>query len=739
MFLATKHVQKRLRVMFYSLTFSLFLPAFPAYSLTCDEVRQLTTVFFRLHYSSHAFDDELSQKVLTQFHRYWDPGKLYFLEADIKKFEIDYGDKLDNLIAKSNCTAVKAIMAVYSKRYDERMRLIKKIIEEKHDFTKDEYLSIDRKNEKYAKTTEEVAERWRKRIKFQLLQLKQSIPDYKLVKEKLQKRYQLEENRQKEIDTNDVYESFLNAFSLALDPHSEYMGPDKLEDFRINTRLSLEGIGAVLRSEDGFTKIQSLVTGGAAEKTGKLKPDDKIIAVGQGDGPPVDVIDMDLKEVVKLIRGPRGTTVRLTAVREDKGGSKKFLVDVVREKVELKDRGAKSFVYNVNAEDKKGKKTGGLKVGLIDLPSFYIDFEGRQARKDGYKSCSEDVKVELENLKKQKIDLLLLDLRSNGGGSLDESIKLAGLFIKDGPVVQVKNMDGSIQVHSDDDKKVYYDGPLVVLINKHSASASEIFAGAIKDYKRGLLVGDSHTFGKGTVQNLTDLSESLGAIKVTISKFYRPSGLSTQMNGVEADVVLPSLLDEMDVGEKYYDYALAFEKIEPAKYKVSQNEVDSYAEKIQAASKDRITKDKEFQELMAEIKKYHDNESERSRVSLKEEKEKKDETKGINAKTEDIESEEGISPASSGKKLTAAEENLEHIKKDIYLQEAIRIGADYYQSLVAKAPLPEKTTIVELKDFLIAEEKAKEKKILAEKTSVKKSEKIVSDTGKKEQKDGKKD
>jgi carboxyl-terminal processing protease len=481
-------------------------------------------------------------------------------------------------------------------------------------------------------------------------------------REKLKKRYELLVRRHNDLNKDKVYGVFLNAFSAALDPHSSYMPAEDLEDFRIRTRLSLEGIGASLRSEDGFTIVANLVKGGAAEKSGLLKVNDKIIAVGQENGESVDVIDMDLQEVVKKIRGARGTVVKLHVLREESNNSKKMIVPIVREKIQLVEQQASSHVIEVDTRE--AGKTKHLKVGVITLPSFYIDFEGRQKRLKNYRSSSNDTKEQLKVLKEKGVDAVILDLRSNGGGGLDESISTAGLFFGSGPVVQVKASNGETETYYDPDESTWYDGPLVVMINRHSASASEIFAGAIQDYGRGLIVGDSHTFGKGTVQNLNDLAQKLGAVKVTVNQFYRASGASTQLKGVNADLVLPSIVDELEIGEKYYDYALPYEEIKTAKYS-KFNLTRPFVPELKKRSESRIATDVEFKKIRDEIEKYRKNKEERSRVSLKEKKEEDAKKDKKEAKEEELLNE-------------AAEFSL---KDDVYLQETVRVAADYVQLL----------------------------------------------------------
>jgi len=689
---------------------ALSLVAFSAFAadglaLNCQQTRQLVGVYLKMHFSHHEFDAELSRRTLDNLIKSWDSGKVYFLKSDVKEFEDKYGAKLNELIMDADCRPIEQLAKTFAKRFNERQKTINDWIAAKHDFKVDESMLIDRKKMDYAATTEEVSDRWRQRVKFQLLQLKGTLKDMDKAKEKLHKRYVLAEKRQNELTSDDMYTIFLNSFSLALDPHSEYMSPESLEDFRISTRLSLEGIGAVLRSEDGFTTIQSLVPGGAAANTGKVKANDKIIAVAQGEEPPVDVIDMDLREVVKQIRGAHGTEVRLTLVREDTGKTTQLIVPIIREQIQLKDRAAKSAVYPLTISEPDGS-TKQIKVGVIDLPSFYMDFEGRQNHEKGYKSSSVDMLNEVTKLKKAGVDAMVVDLRSNGGGSLDESIDIAGLFFDKGPVVQIKDTRGTVFVQKDEDGKTAYAGPLLVMINRQSASASEIFAGAIQDYQRGLIIGDTHTFGKGTVQNLNDIDEKLGAIKVTISKFYRPSGSSTQLKGVESDIVLPDLMDDYEIGEKHYDYALPWEKIPSSEYKAFSQVTPEIVKPLKEASKARVAKDKGYEKIFAAIKEYKSSEEQRSKVSLKEEvgdgkadpkkdaKDKnlvKNDKKGGKAKKSDAKDKD--------KKKSPDDEDEDGDKaplaEDFQLQEALRIAADYSQ-ILSKKPLPKNIAIPQL-------------------------------------------
>jgi carboxyl-terminal processing protease len=638
-----------------------------AFALDCKQARLLTQYYFKMHFTYTEFTDELSKRTLDLLVRAWDPGKLYFLQSDVDRFEKEYATEIDDLMGRADCKFIDDIVSVYGKRFEERQKGINEAVDMKHDFTVNEFMEVDRKKLPWAKTTDELQDRWRKRVKFQIMGLKETLTDSAKIKEKMVKRMDLIRKRHKETNSDQVMGIFLNAFASALDPHSDYMGPDELEDFRINTRLSLEGIGAVLRSEDGFTTIQSLVPGGAAALSGNVKVDDKIIAVAQSNESPVDVIDMDLRDVVKLIRGKQGTEVKLTLVREEKGQNNQMQVALKRQKVQLTDRAAKSSVKIVKSGE--GADTKEIKVGVIVLPSFYMDFEGRQNKQKDFKSSAVDMKREIDRLKSQNVDVIVVDLRNNGGGSLDEAINVTGLFIKQGPVVQIRNSDGSSFVQEDKDPAVAWDGPLAVMINRQSASASEIFAGAIQDYGRGLIIGDSHTFGKGTVQNLNDVSEKLGAVKVTISKFYRPSGSSTQLRGVESDIVLPDLMDEIEMGEKFYDYALPWEKIKESDYK-PLNAVSAFTKKLKDASAARVATDAGFKQIADDIKTYKNGEMERSRISLKEKtaKEKAAEKEKLTkrgGKKKDKESHE-------------SDDDMElSFSEDFMLQEGVRIAADY--------------------------------------------------------------
>ena len=637
----------------------LFVNASYASALSCSDVDQVVKVYFRHHLSVHAFNAQLSKQTLTNFIRLWDPGKLYFLARDVDKIHHDFDDSFAKQIQKGNCAVIDKVFAKYSHRFSEVQKLLAPLIAKKYLFTKKEFLDLNRKKLPYAKDIKEIKERWRKRIKFQHLQLSQTLKDPKERIKKIQNRFKLLEKRHQEISIDKARELFLDAFASALDPQSDYMSRSEVEEFHIATRLSLEGIGAVLRTEDGITQVHSIVPGGAAFKAGTLKVGDKIVGVAQGKKEFVDVIYMALHDVVRLIRGSRGTKVRLKVKRE----SKTLVVDLIREKVNLPDRAAKTRVFEAEIfgmnEKFLAKPVEKLKVGVIDLPSFYMDFEGRQANRKNFKSSSKDMARELGKLTKKKVDLVVVDLRSNGGGSLDEAINVSGLFLGVGPVVQVKRGRQKPFQHSYRGK-AGYNGPLIVMINQQSASASEIMAGAIQDYGRGLIVGSEHSFGKGSVQNVVDLKRGLGAAKVTISKFYRVSGASTQLRGITPDIRLPSMLDLYDIGEQYYEHPLQWDQIPPSRHK-RFGMVLPYLPDLRMTSAARIKASSDFKKVYDAMRSYKESEKDRYLVSLK--KEKDESEKKQEKKKED-------------KKDSQDEDDLD-LADDILLSETLRIGVDY--------------------------------------------------------------
>ncbi len=639
-------------------------------ALDCKNASLLTSLYLQAHASQHKFDDAMVDHTLKNFIKAWDPGKVYFLKGDVDTI-MQQSKGLAGMIAKADCSAIDSIFAKYSQRFEETYKLVKTLIEVKHNFKLPEFINFDRKSIDYAVDMAELKDRWRKRIKLQHKQLLATIKNEAKVRAKLHKRYDLQLKHHRETNSTEVYETFVNAFSTGLDPHSEFFPPAQVEEFNIHTRLYLEGIGAILRSEDGITSIHGLVPGGSAQKSGQIKVGDKIVAVAQAMEAPVDVIDMDLKDVVKLIRGPRGTKVRVS-IRRDR---EEFVATLTREKVDLPDQAAKSRIYEVRSETPKvqaGQASASVvtsyKIGVIDLPSFYMDFEARSAKQKDFRSSTHDVAIELKKLQAEKVDAVILDIRSNGGGALDEAVDLAGLFVGSGPIVQVKKGNDKPYVHKFDGQ-AGYDGPMLLMINQQSASSSEILAGAIQDYERGVIIGGAHTFGKGTVQIVDHLDPSLGAIKVTMSKFYRASGGSTQMRGVESDLTLPSVAELYEIGEKFYDYALPWDEVAPQEHR-NFKMVKSYIPALKAANDTRVKADPEFKKVFDGMKEYKEKEKEHYLVSLQIDPKKKE------AKDS--------SDASDDEDLMSS--GLPKLIDDLHLQETLRVAGDYVR-LLKKEPL----------------------------------------------------
>ncbi|BFM11785.1 carboxy terminal-processing peptidase [Simiduia litorea] len=507
------------------------------------------------HYRKLALDDNLSSAYLDKLLETLDPGRAYFYASDIADFEKSRA-KFDDFFKKGDLAIGFQIYNRYTARINSRLLSIIAELEDsetQYDFTVDEALDADRENASWPKDKAEADELWRKRVKAAVLSLKLSGKTVEEAKTTLTRRYKNQQSRLQQQDREDVFETLINALTLLYDPHTSYLSPRTLENFNINMSLSLEGIGAVLQTEDEFTKIVRLVAAGPADKTGQLKPSDKILAVGQGkEGELIDIVGWRLDEVVQLIRGEPNTIVRLQIQPANEDATAIKTVTISRERVKLEEQAAKKAVFEV----KEGNST--YRLGVIDVPAFYLDFEAYRQRDPNFKSTTRDVMQLLQELDQENVDGIILDLRNNGGGSLQEATTLTDLFIDQGPVVQIRQSNETISRHHRSRSRAVYRGPLLVLINRLSASASEIFAGAIQDYGRGIIVG-SQSFGKGTVQSLTGLQE--GQLKITESKFYRVSGDSTQHRGVIPDILLPNLIDSSEVGESSYETALPWDKI----------------------------------------------------------------------------------------------------------------------------------------------------------------------------------
>lgn len=586
-----------------------------------DTAKLVSSMISKYHISQKPLDDHISAMLLQRFVKELDPQKLYFLKSDVDDLT-KYRDHLDDLLKAGKIDFAYEVFGLYLKRLDERLAVAHKLIDAPHDFALDESMMIDGDQLQWSADAKEVNERWRKRVKYDLLALKLDKVASDESRKRLHKRYDTLKRTAHDTEDNEVLEMFLSSMAHCFDPHSSYMSKQTVEDFEIQMRLSLQGIGAALRSEDGITVVAQIVPGGAAEKDGRLKVGDKIMAVGQKEGDFQDIVEMKLNRVVRLIRGDGGTKVRLRVLKET---GETVVYELVRQTIALTAQEVKGEIIQT------GDRLPGTKgrIGVINIPSFYRDFGGAQQGRDDFKSTARDVSKVLSEFRNQGgVDAVVIDLRMNGGGALSEAIEVTGLFIDQGPVVQVKEQSGRIKSHDDEEPGVEYSGPLVVLCNRLSASASEIFAAAIKDYGRGIVIGDTTTHGKGTVQNVMPVSNQMfrvlgggkerGSVKLTINQFYRVNGDSTQNHGVESDVVLPSLIDHLDLGESFLENALAFDRITPAKHPGYEMAGSQVIAALKEASQKRVAVDPKFQQVEKDIERYLARKS-RKTVSLNEE------------------------------------------------------------------------------------------------------------------------
>jgi carboxyl-terminal processing protease len=559
------------------------------------------------HYEKQRLDDDLSGKIYDLYLESMDGTHSYFLASDIEEFE-QYRFKLDDGLIKGNLNAPFVMYNRLQQRVTERLSFLLKQLPEnakKYDFSKDEKLSLDRENVEWSKSSQELNDLWRKRLKNSILNLRLADKEDDAIYELLSKRYQNQLNRTHLANEDDGFQVYMNAVTHAFDPHTAYFSPRNTENFNINMSLSLQGIGAVLQTEDEHTKVVRLVPAGPADKAGQLQPADKITGVGQGEEEIVDVIGWRLDEVVDLIRGAKGTTVRLEIIPSDANDLKTKVINIVRDEVKLEEQSAQKEIIDITQGDKT------IRIGVIDIPTFYIDFQGRQEGKKDFKSTTRDVERLVNELKEENVEGIIVDLRNNGGGSLDEALNLTDLFIDRGPVVQVRYSNGYVQVlpeHKNQKPGIVYDGPIAVLTNRLSASASEIFAGAIQDYGRGIIVG-GQTFGKGTVQSVLPLEH--GQLKLTQAKFYRVSGDSTQHQGVIPDILFPSLFDKEKIGESALDEALAWDTIRPAGYQ-SKRDFQQWLPVLRENHQNRIETNPDFiylhnqKDLMTELRQRTD-------------------------------------------------------------------------------------------------------------------------------------
>jgi carboxyl-terminal processing protease len=604
---------------------------------TYKRISQVITTFIgNYHYKKQALNDSLSSVIFNEYLDMLDNNKLYFLKSDIDGFE-KYRFQFDDFLKEGNLAVPFEIFNVFKKRLGERIKYIDVELVEKFDFTIKEDFTPDREKSSWAKSKDELDELWRLRLKNDVLNMILSGKEWKSTVDVLQKRYHNYYKIILQYEAEDVFSLFMNAYTQAYDPHTDYFSPAASENFNINMKLSLEGIGASLRTDNDYTVVASIIGGGPAAKSGLLHEEDKIVGVAQGtDGEMVDVIGWRIDDAIQLIRGKKGTLVRLQIIKAKDGpNDPPTEIKIVRDEVKLDDQAAKDEILSI---DQNGLN---YKLGVIKLPSFYNDFEAQRSGSPNYKSTTRDVKNILSKFKKEKVDGVIVDLRNNGGGSLQEAISLTGLFIKEGPVVQVKNSGNYVEVDQDPDPGIYFDGPMAVLINRFSASASEIFAAAIQDYERGIIIG-SNSYGKGTVQNLLDLNKAvpgtdkkLGQLKLTIAKFYRINGTTTQKLGVKPDISFPSPYSADEFGEISRPSALPWDQIQSAQFQKYSNITKAYP-LLQKQHDERIKTDAEYQFLINDINEFKENHDKKV-VSLNEtiRKQERDETDVKRKKSEE--------------------------------------------------------------------------------------------------------
>ena len=569
----------------------------------------VSTLLPRMHISHRKLDDTVGQRALDLFIESLDPRKLYFVDADIDEFT-ELSTQLDDLVRAGNVEPAYRIFRRFVQRISERMDIVNELLDGEFDFTIDEVADLD--PDFYPKSIDEVRDRWRRELKLQLLFMEASDAkegdqrstkegsEFEARKTRLRRRYRRLESRMRRLESDQLFERYMAAFSRSYDPHTTYMSASTLDQFMIEMSLNLEGIGAELREEDGHTSISRIMDGGAASRETSIRIGDKILAVGQGlDGEWEDSVGMPVADIASRVRGKPGTVVRLKLM-STVGDIKE--VRLVRSRVELSESRARGHIVPLDTDDGEA-----FKAGYVELPAFYRDVDAMQRGDDDFHSCSRDVRDLLMSFRRQSADAVVLDLRDNGGGYLDEAIRVVGLFIDLGPVAQVRSLDGAVQIYEDREAGAIWDGPLVVLTNTSSASASEIVAGAIQNYRRGVIVGDRQTHGKGTVQTPLKVADALfgnvqelpnyGALKVTVQKYYLPDGESTQIDGVSVDIALPSANSYAGMGERALQHTLPKDRVPAANHALYEMSTASLVNQLRDASRRRVG----FSESFAQI------------------------------------------------------------------------------------------------------------------------------------------
>jgi len=639
----------------------------------------------RAHISNPEIDDEVSRQWHKQYIKLLDPQKLYFTQADIEEFEA-FEDELDDQIRRGDLSFAQMVFDRYLERRNERMEAINELLDGEFDFTIDETYVDDPEEIDFPADADDARDRWRKQLKYQLLSMTlDGETEMEEAVERLQIRYKDLHRFYTQFEMLELLEVYLTALAMSIDPHSSYLNWKNLEDMmKQQLELSLEGIGAQLSMENGVPTVKGIVPGGAADKDGRLKPEDQILGVELEDGETKDFVEKKLSDVVRVIRGKRGTKVRL--IVQPAGTKERKIYEITREKIDLADERAKGEVIEVEAENGQP-----VRVGVIDVPSFYGNAQAVREGNPDATSATLDVMRILDDFKEQDVDCVLVDLRSNGGGLLLEAISLSGLFIDTGPVVRVRDAQG-ILPYEDEEEGTAWNGPLAVLIDHYSASASEIFAGVIKDYGRGLIIGDASTYGKGTVQSIIDLNRwlrgadnlpNLGALKLTIQQFYRANGMSTQVRGVRPHIHIPSPVDHIEkLGEGGQENALAFDEIDPEPHDFYGRAPSDLVARLDARSRARRKADEEFQKQAKTIEKLIERQR-RHQVPLEKEAFRKE--------FGDEEENELETPLNPGLPEHDADKDDVWNRDSFYNKEVMRIVADYItlgSKVIASAPVP---------------------------------------------------
>ncbi len=598
-------------------------------------VQKVTQILTKVHYKDVTINDSLSNQLFENYLDFLDYNKSYFLAGDVEGFEL-FRYNFDQYIVTGNLDPVYFMFNTFQQRMYDRLNYIFDRIDQPFDFTLNEYFEPKRDSVYWAADKKELDNYWRKRLKNEFLSLKISGKEDDKIREVLHKRYTNLQRRLSQSQSEDVIQIYLNSLSQIFDPHTSYFSPKATDDFQIRMKQSLEGIGARLSTENEYTKVVEIITGGPADKSKLLQNNDFIIGVGQDElGEIVDVVGWRIDDVVQLIRGPKDSKVRLQILHDEN----EFIADaetitITRDKVKLEDSAAKSDTMHIKQNGEE------LKLGVIDIPAFYLDYDAQRKGDPNYKSTTRDVERILTEFEEQEVDGIIIDLRRNGGGFLSEAIELTGLFIENGPVVQVRDTRGRIKIEQDDDPMLKYAGPMAVLVDQFSASASEIFAAAIQDYGRGIIVGNQ-TYGKGTVQNMWDLNRlfpnsthKYGQVKLTIAKFYRINGGSTQHVGVIPDIKLPSRFNHDEIGESSRENALLWDQISAVNFTDHQKSLNKILPSLKLNHNSRFSSDQSFSYFLNEIeklkerkhkKRYSLNEETRRAEKEKKKKEEKDE------------------------------------------------------------------------------------------------------------------